>query len=63
MIFLIFFTLIYGFSALITGVYLAERNDVDATASFVLIMTPVVNTVAALRIVVDTLIKFKLNNN
>ena len=63
MIFLIFFTLIYGFSALITGVYLVERNDVDATASFVLIMTPVVNTVAALRIVVDTLIKFKLNNN
>jgi len=63
MIFLIFFTLIYGFSALITGVYLVERDDVDAAASFVLIMTPVVNTVAALRIVVDTLIKFKLNNN
>ena len=42
---------------------MVERDDVDAAASFVLIMTPVVNTVAALRIVVDTLIKFKLNNN
>lgn len=63
MIFLIFFTLIYGFSALITGVYLVGRDDADAAASFVLILTPVVNTVAALCIVVDTLIKFKLNNN
>lgn len=63
MIFLIFFTIIYGFSALITGVYLVEREDVDAAASFVLIMIPVINTVVAVRVVVDTSIKFKLNNN
>jgi hypothetical protein len=64
MIFLIFFTIIYEFSALITGVYLVEREeDVDAAAAFILTMIPVINTVVAVRVVIDTLIKFKLNNN
>lgn len=63
MTFLIFFTIIYEFSAIITGVYLAEREDVDATTAFVLIMIPVINTVVAVRVVVNTLAKFKFNNN
>lgn len=64
MIFLILFTIIYEFSALITGVYLVEREeDVDAAAAFILTMIPVINTVVAVRVVIDTLIKFKLNNN
>lgn len=64
MIFLIFFTIIYEFSALITGIYLVEREeDVDAAAAFILTMIPVINTVVAVRVVIDTLIKFKLNNN
>lgn len=61
---MIFFTIIYEFSALITGVYLVEREeDVDAAAAFILTMIPVINTVVAVRVVIDTLIKFKLNNN
>lgn len=63
MIFLIFFTIIYGFSALVTGVYLVEREDIDVTTAFVLIMIPVINTVVAVRVVVNTLAKFKFNNN
>lgn len=63
MIFLIFFTIIYGFSALVTCVYLVEREDVDAATAFVLIMIPVINTVVAVRVVVNTLAKFKFNNN
>lgn len=61
--FLILFTIIYGFSALVTGVYLVEREDIDATTAFVLIMIPVINTVVAVRVVVNTLAKFKFNNN
>lgn len=63
MIFLILFTIIYGFSALVTGVYLVEREDVDAATAFVLIMIPVINTVVAVLVVVNTLAKFKFNNN
>lgn len=63
MIFLILFIIIYGFSALVTGVYLVEQEDIDATTAFVLIMIPVINTVVAVRIAVNTLAKFKLNNN
>lgn len=64
MIFLIFFTIIYGFSALVTGVYLVEREeDVDAATAFVLTMIPVINTVVAVRVVINTLAKFKFNNN
>lgn len=63
MIFFILFTIIYGFSASVTCVYLAEREDIDATTAFVLIMIPVINTVVAVRVVVNTLAKFKFNNN
>lgn len=63
MIFLILFTIIYGFSALVTCVYLVEREDIDATTAFVLIMIPVINTVVAVLVVVNTLAKFKFNNN
>ena len=51
MIAFIVFTVIYGFSAFITCFFLYESEKVSASVGWILFITPIVNTIVAIKII------------